>query len=151
MESIWEQTTRAKNFEELKGNIKTDILIVGGGITGILCAYFLSKAGIECVLVEADHICKGVTSNTTAKITLQHGLIYNKITKSVTRKGSRFFVLRYKSLSGFVIFSCGKRYTFGAIYLLRKCGILSHHVANGNISYTTVYIAFDEIKYIASA
>ncbi len=79
MESIWEKTATAKNFEELKGEIKTDVLIVGGGITGILCAYFLKKVGVECVLVEADRVCHGVTADTTAKITIQHGLIYDQI------------------------------------------------------------------------
>ena len=39
----------------------------------------LKNAGVSCVLVEADKICSGVTGNTTAKITFQHGLIYNKI------------------------------------------------------------------------
>ena len=48
---------------------------------GILCAYMLKEAGVDCVLVEADKICNGVTNNTTAKITLQHGLIYDKIIK----------------------------------------------------------------------
>ena len=38
------------------------------------------------------------------------GLMLYKTTKSVTRKGSRFFVLRYKSLLDFAIFSVGKRY-----------------------------------------
>lgn len=79
MKSIWTENAERKNFEALKGNIKTDVLIVGGGITGILCAYMLENAGIQCVLVEADRICGGVTSNTTAKITVQHGLIYDKI------------------------------------------------------------------------
>ena len=58
---------------------QADVLIVGGGIAGILCGYMLKKSGIDCVVVEADRICRGVTGNTTAKITLQHGLIYDKI------------------------------------------------------------------------
>ena len=48
------------------------------------------------------------------------GLIPNKTTKSVARKGSRFFVLRYKSLLGFAIFSCGKRNVFYTRYVLLK-------------------------------
>ncbi len=68
-------------LETLKGEIKTDVLIIGGGLAGILCAYMLKNAGIECVLVEADRICGGVTGYTTAKITLQHGSIYDKIIK----------------------------------------------------------------------
>lgn len=55
------------------------MLIIGGGMAGILCAYLLRQAGIDCVLAEASRICSGTTKNTTAKITSQHGLIYHKI------------------------------------------------------------------------
>ena len=40
-ESIWKETVKLPHFEELRGNVKTDVLIVGGGIAGILCAHFL--------------------------------------------------------------------------------------------------------------
>lgn len=79
MESIWHQTAQSKSFEPLHGDRKTQVLVIGGGMAGILCAYTLQKAGVECLLVEADRICAGVTGNTTAKITAQHGLIYQKI------------------------------------------------------------------------
>ena len=51
----------------------------GGGMTGILCAHMLHQLGIDYVLCEADTICSGITKNTTAKITSQHGLIYEKL------------------------------------------------------------------------
>ena len=81
MESIWTQNIEKPNFAPLKKDIKTDVLIIGGGLTGILCAHMFSRAGIECVLCEADRICDGITKNTTAKITLAHGLIYDKMVK----------------------------------------------------------------------
>ena len=65
-------------FEALEGNRITDVLIIGGGIAGLLCAYKLKKAGVDCLLAEATEICGGITKNTTAKITLSHGLIYDK-------------------------------------------------------------------------
>ena len=79
MESIWLKTAQKPHFDELNGNKKTDVLIIGGGIAGILCAYRLKNAGVDCILVEADEICGGITKNTTAKITLGHGLIYDKM------------------------------------------------------------------------
>ncbi len=79
MESIWTVKNERATFNALKKEIQPDVLIVGGGIAGILCGYMLKKSGIDCVVVEADRICRGVTGNTTAKITLQHGLIYDKI------------------------------------------------------------------------
>lgn len=63
----------------MDGNKSTDVLIIGGGIVGILCAHRLKNAGVDCMLVEATEICQGITKNTTAKITLSHGLLYDKI------------------------------------------------------------------------
>ena len=79
MNAPWEQTANQPNFESLNKDLKTDVLIIGGGMTGILCAHMLHQLGIDYVLCEADTICSGITKNTTAKITSQHGLIYEKL------------------------------------------------------------------------
>lgn len=79
MNSIWSETTELPHFPALNEDKKTDILIIGGGMAGILCAYFLQKAGVDYILVEGKQICSGVTKNTTAKITSQHGLFYHKL------------------------------------------------------------------------
>ena len=79
MRSLWTETTGKPGFECLKRDITADVLIVGGGMAGLLCAYKLKTAGVDCVLLEAGHICGGVTENTTAKITSQHGAIYHKL------------------------------------------------------------------------
>ncbi len=81
MESIWKKTEQRITFNSLSGNKNTDVLIVGGGIAGILCAYRLKNAGVDCILVEGDKICGGVTEFTTAKITMGHGLIYDSLIK----------------------------------------------------------------------
>ncbi|MGN0527221.1 MAG: FAD-dependent oxidoreductase [Acutalibacteraceae bacterium] len=80
--SIWKQTSELPEFSELKSDIKTDVLIIGGGLAGILTAYKLKENGVDCVVVEKDRICRGVTANTTAKITSQHGFCYHQILKS---------------------------------------------------------------------
>lgn len=81
MYSVWESNLNTHKFNKLNKDIKTDVLIIGGGITGILCAHALKIAGIDYVLAEAETIGNGITKNTTAKITSQHGLIYDKIIK----------------------------------------------------------------------
>ena len=92
MESVWEKNAPHPHFESLKGNKSIDVLIVGGGIAGILCAYRLKNAGVDCMLVEATEICGGITQNTTAKITLQHGLIYDKMIRRFGEKKARLYV-----------------------------------------------------------
>ena len=82
MKSVWSATTTLPKFPSQNGDIKTDVLIIGGGIAGILTAYFLQQNGVDYVLVEKGRICSGTTQNTTAKITVQHGLVYQKIVKS---------------------------------------------------------------------
>lgn len=79
MESLWAQTWEQPNFPALDGDRNTDVLIIGGGMAGVLCAYQLHCAGVPYVLVEAKSVCSGITKNTTAKITSQHGLIYDKL------------------------------------------------------------------------
>lgn len=91
MNSVWEQTAVQPGFARLNGEIKTDVLIIGGGMAGILCAYMLHRAGVPYVLVEAKSIGSGITKNTTAKITSQHGLIYEKlIRKFGTEKAKQY-------------------------------------------------------------
>lgn len=68
-------------FPQLQGDINTDVLIIGGGMAGILTAYFLHQKGVDYALVEKSRICSGTTNRTTAKITFQHGLIYDKLAK----------------------------------------------------------------------
>ncbi len=92
MNSVWTDSVNWRNFPALEGNITTDVLIIGGGMAGILCAYMLKKSGVNCVLVEAKQICGGVTKNTTAKITLQHGLIYDNLIGKFGRSYARLYL-----------------------------------------------------------
>ena len=94
METIWSEGLNRPKFDALRGDIKTDVLVIGGGITGLLCAYMLKGAGIDYILVEANSICSGITKNTTAKITCQHGLIYDKM---INRFGTENAKLYYES------------------------------------------------------
>ena len=77
--SVWSDMVTLPQFDKLNGDKKTDVLIIGGGITGVLCAYLLKQSGVDCLLVEGNRIASGITKNTTAKITSQHGLIYSKL------------------------------------------------------------------------
>ena len=92
MQSVWTDSVNFPNFDKLQKDIRTDVLIIGGGITGLLCAYQLHQAGVNYVLVEADRICSGITKNTTAKITSQHGLIYHKLIQRFGVEKARMYL-----------------------------------------------------------
>ncbi len=92
IKSVWQNDVPQVQFEALKENKTTDVLIIGGGIAGILCAFKLKNAGIDCVLLEANNICSGITKDTTAKITMQHGLIYDKMIRRFGVEKARLYV-----------------------------------------------------------
>lgn len=91
MQSIWEPAA-LPSFPPLEGAVHTDVLIIGGGIAGILCALHLQQAGVDYVLIEADRIGRGVTARTTAKITAQHGLVYDALLRRFGPGGAKTYL-----------------------------------------------------------
>lgn len=89
--SVWANTTKIPVFPCLDHDAKTDVLIIGGGLAGLLCAYTLNQAGIDYLLIEADTICSGVSRNTTAKLTSQHGLIYERLIREFGTDTARVY------------------------------------------------------------
>lgn len=83
MNSLW--LTENKNnskFESLSKNINTDVCIIGAGIFGMTCGYYLSKAGLNVSIIEKNEIGHKTTGHTTAKITSQHGLFYTYLVET---------------------------------------------------------------------
>ena len=91
MDSIWLKTAHKPRLDALTRDKHVDVLIIGGGIAGILCAYKMREAGVNCMLVEANEICGGITKNTTAKITLGHGLVYDKMIRRFGEVKARLY------------------------------------------------------------
>lgn len=91
MKSIW-MDTELPPFPRLEGNFSTDVLVIGGGMAGLLCAYRLTRAGVRCVVAEAAEIAGGTTKNTTAKITSQHGLVYHKLVQRFGYKAAGLYL-----------------------------------------------------------
>ena len=91
-QSVWQATENLPKFEALHQDKKTDVLIIGGGLCGILCAYFLKQAGVDYMLVEGARIASGMTQHTTAKITSQHGLVYDKMIHSCGKEKAQLYL-----------------------------------------------------------
>lgn len=85
MNSFWLDSRENKNkFNKLEKDISTDICIVGAGIFGLTCGYYLTKQGYNVVLLEKEKdIASKTTGHTTAKITSQHNLIYEYLIDSL--------------------------------------------------------------------
>ncbi|MEH7116652.1 FAD-dependent oxidoreductase [Neobacillus vireti] len=78
-------------FKSLDQDISVDVAIVGAGITGITAAYLLTKAGQKVALLEAGGILNGTTGHTTAKLTAQHGLIYDEFINHFGKEKARMY------------------------------------------------------------
>ncbi len=90
IKSIWEDVA-VPSFDTLDGDRQTDVLIIGGGIAGILIAHELRRANVNCIIAEANTVCSGVTKNTTAKITSQHGYIYSRLLSEMGADKARMY------------------------------------------------------------
>ena len=54
------------SYPKLERDIKTDVLVLGGGISGALAAHYLIQEGIDCTLVDARTIGLGSTCASTS-------------------------------------------------------------------------------------
>ncbi len=137
---LWEHNVKMPEFPKLKGQIKTDVLIIGGGMAGLMCAYNLEQKGVDYILVEQNKIASGVTKNTTAKITVQHGYIYSDILKRYGEKAARQYfkannqaLQRYKEICKNIdcdfkvcdsyVFSADNKKTARELTALNKIGV----------------------------
>ena len=67
--SLW-QDVKVSTLPSIDKDMAVDVLIVGGGITGITTLYKLQDSGLKTTLVERNVCGMGVTSKSTAKITI---------------------------------------------------------------------------------
>lgn len=133
MESIWTETVEMPEFPQLKKDIRTKVLIIGGGMTGLLCAYFLQQAGVDYCLAEKNTICGGITKNTTAKITAQHGLIYDRLlrkegikTAAAYLRVNELAVKRFRDIGWFV--ECDMEEQDAYVYALKDQEVLKREM-----------------------
>ena len=100
MDSIWNHG-EFPSFPALEGDTETEVLILGGGAAGLLTAYFLHREQVPCLLVEQNRVCGGVTGRTTAKITAQHGLCYQKLLKKGREPAEKYLHANLRALEAY--------------------------------------------------
>ena len=91
-ESLWLQDKYNKKVVKLNKNINVDVLIIGGGITGLQTAYELMNSNLNISLVDSSLIGHGVSMNTTAKINYLQETIYQEIEKKYSLKIARWYL-----------------------------------------------------------
>ena len=93
MNSLWKDTVTIPPRASLPGDMSAPDVVIGAGMAGILTAWFLKKKGREVIVLEANTIGSGQTGNTTAKITGQHGLFYQRMIQKVGHRQARMYAI----------------------------------------------------------
>lgn len=89
--SIWLSKNKQKHYPSLTADSSSNIVIIGAGITGLTCAYYLSSITSHVLVLDADQIGYGASGRNTGKLTSQHGLIYQALCKQHDRKTARLY------------------------------------------------------------
>ena len=129
METLWTATSIDSNYQELKKDENVDILIIGGGITGLSIAYNLMNSRKKVILLEANKVASGITSKTTGKITYLQGHYYD-----IYKKYGRYITKKY--------YNSQKE----AINMLKR--IISDHNIKCDFEECPSYLFTDNSKYL---
>ncbi|HEX6592432.1 MAG TPA: FAD-binding oxidoreductase, partial [Moraxellaceae bacterium] len=89
--SLWLDTTPELDFNDFQPGIQLDVVIVGGGIAGLTAAALLKEAGKTVAVLEARKLLHGVTGYTTAKVTSQHSLVYERLRQQLGDDKARLY------------------------------------------------------------
>lgn len=100
MEAFWnEERKNYKQYESINENINTSVCIIGGGLSGLSTAYYLSK-NTDVVVVERDRICGRTSGENTGKVTSQHGLFYDYLINSQSKEyAQKYFEANEKAIN----------------------------------------------------
>ena len=90
-ESVWIATTEGPGFGALEGPIDVDVAVLGAGIAGLSTALLLKNAGLRVAVIEAGGVSRATTGHTTAKVSAQHGLIYDALRSKFGKDGARAY------------------------------------------------------------
>lgn len=80
--SYWLDTANPPPFSPLENDLRVEVLVVGGGITGLTTAYLLASQGRSVALVEKGRIGHGETGHTTAHITCVTDTRFSELVKT---------------------------------------------------------------------
>ena len=90
--TYWDQTVQEPiHFGILAGQVETEVLIVGGGISGSLCAYVLSSHGLAVTVVEKNEIGKGSSVASTGLLQYRSDKMLCEFADAIGEENARLF------------------------------------------------------------
>src|SRR5688572_13793248 len=89
MDSLWLATSPRRSFPPLDGDAEFDVVVIGGGITGLTAAALLAAAGRRGAAVEMRRIGLGESGRTTAHLTEVVDVSYRRLRRSMGVKRAR--------------------------------------------------------------
>ncbi|MCI2056474.1 MAG: FAD-dependent oxidoreductase [Oscillibacter sp.] len=92
MEFLWTNEITPPVFPALNGDLETEVLVIGGGMAGILCALKLKEKGVDYILVEGRQIGSGITKGTTAVLTAQHDTLYQDMIQKSGQENAQLYL-----------------------------------------------------------
>jgi glycine/D-amino acid oxidase-like deaminating enzyme len=75
-----------RSYPSLQDNVKTEVAIIGAGITGALMAFYLGKAGFKVIMADRRHVGMGSTAATTGLLQYEIDTPLRKLIKLVGEK-----------------------------------------------------------------
>ena len=135
MSSYWQNSINGRlTFNKIDGNYECDICIIGAGLTGLSCVYYLSRLGFNVIIVDKDKICQKASGNTTGKITYQHNLIYDYLIRSYGEKFAKAYlnankdaILNIKNIIDTENIYCDFKYLSNYIYTTNQSDLTKIH------------------------
>jgi len=131
---LWARA-RAEWSAPLTHDLRVDVAVVGGGITGITAALNLVKAGKRVVLVEAHALCEGESANTTAHLTTAVDARYVTIKKNFGEEAARLVfrasqdaIHQIAALSAWMKIDCAFRVVPGYLYAEKEKDLRDLHL-----------------------
>lgn len=118
---IWNLGSKQIILPQLYGDIETEILVVGAGITGLTSAYLLASEGRDVVVLEANSMASSATAKSSAHLTTESDFGYEELkskynidTCTAVASSRKFAISFIENLSK--KFECDFKYVSGYLY-----------------------------------
>ena len=141
-QSLWAATAEpAPDLPSLSGERRADVVIIGGGYTGLSAAHHIAKSGLVPVVLEANSPGWGASGRNGGVITAKFRLSFRKIDTAHGRAmAKRMYEIAHESVDIVEELVC--EYGIGAARLTRTGQVKAAH------NQTTLRAAIDEAEWM---